>query len=114
MTTFPGSTDRRGQSLVSHLIWFGLALTVPIFIFAGVVLWKYAQNERVRMETAAQSMARAIAADIGQDVKSLAAAMQVLAISETLRRGDLAAFEADLDRVEIGLEGGKIAAPQHF
>lgn len=123
MTRFPVGTHAKGRSLVSHLILFGLALTVPIFIFAGVVLWKYARTERVRMETEAQSNARAIASDIGQDVKSLGAAMQVLAISDALRRGELAAFQADLDAVEaaVGLrvvlrtgKGGILAAPRSY
>ena len=97
MTTSRSETGVRERSLLWHLIAFGAALTLPILIFLGVVLWKYAVSERGRIENAALTLARAMASDVNQEITGLAAPLQVLSTSQFLRQGDFGGFIAQLE-----------------
>ena len=75
MTRSRAERGFRERSLLRHLIEFGVALTLPMLIYLGVVLWKYADTERARMEDAALTLARSIAVDINQEIAGLAASL---------------------------------------
>ena len=113
----------RGRSLLWHLVSFGLALAIPIFAFAGVVVWEFAASERGRMEADALSLARAMAGDFDLDAKGPAAVLKVLAASEPADRANLVAFSAKLEAIEAGAglsialrdaSGAVLAAPRSF
>ena len=113
----------RSRSLLWHLVCFGLALAIPIFAFAGVVVWEFAASERARMEAGALTLARAMAGDLDQDARGPAAALKVLAASGPADSADPVAFAAKLDAIEAGAglsialrgaSGAVLAAPRSF
>ncbi|MDO9710878.1 hybrid sensor histidine kinase/response regulator [Paracraurococcus lichenis] len=75
-----------------HLFLLVLGALLPLLGFAGLATWRYAEAERGRTETAAANSAREIAAGLDIYLAEMIATARVLAGSEALMAGDLAAF----------------------
>ncbi|MBY0336308.1 MAG: response regulator [Acetobacteraceae bacterium] len=74
------------------LALFAAALALPILAFAGGLLGWYVTSERGRLEADARGVARSLAITIDRELSGITAALEVMAASPALRRGDLEAF----------------------
>lgn len=84
--------DHRGRPLTWHLGILCAALLLPLLTLEGYLLAQLNAAERTRHETEARDGARRVAIEVDRDLMRLQGALQVLATSDHLQRGDLAAF----------------------
>ncbi len=90
-----GSTlpaPRSGWSIRTLLALLGVGLLVPTLLFAGLLLWWIGNLEAERTRTSVLETARRTALAVDRNIGSMLGAMQVLATSANLARGDLEAF----------------------
>jgi signal transduction histidine kinase len=92
-------TERAGWSVRRHLALFTVALIVPILILLGFVLYRFADNERVRLEAEATDIASSIVIAIDRDAAGLFAAIDVLATSANILAQDWERFQAQAQRI---------------
>lgn len=87
--------SRSGQErpAATFLFLFAAALVLPLLLLASIVGWTYVQGERTRTVERAQSRARELSVAIDHELNRPRRALEVLATSEVLRRGDLQAFQ---------------------
>jgi PAS domain S-box-containing protein len=85
-STHPSESDAR-WTIRAYLVAFAAALIVPILGFAAVLLWQYAEGERMRLEHSALEEARDIAQAVDGDVGDLLASAQILALTPSARLG---------------------------
>jgi PAS domain S-box-containing protein len=77
-----------------HLAVLALALALPATLFVGVLLWRLADVERTRLEGQAFSVARAAALAVDRELAGLVSTVEVVSLLDSLRTGDLQAFDA--------------------
>ena len=116
MTTLPDSApqhdepheaiEQAGWSVRRHLAVFTIALIVPILALLGFVLYRFADNERTRLEGEATDISKSIALALDRDFTGLSAALNVLSTSAFLAQGDNAGFRRQAMRA---LEGQGVA-----
>jgi signal transduction histidine kinase len=92
------TADRAGWSVRRHLALFTIALLVPILLLLGFVLYRFADAERSRLEGEAAQIAQSITVAIDRDLTGLFAALDVLATSAYVERGDFEGFQAQAER----------------
>jgi PAS domain S-box-containing protein len=80
--------------LRTHLVIFGLAIVVPVFLFIGFLLHRYTQSERLANERRALEVARALSADIDREITAITTTLETLATADALAVGDFATFYA--------------------
>lgn len=80
------------RTLAWYLVAFGLALALPLILYAGTITIRFASAERARVEDQARGMDRAILVAVDQEVTALIAALQALAGSQAIWDDDLSAF----------------------
>jgi PAS domain S-box-containing protein len=80
--------------LRTHLVIFGLAIVVPVFLFIGFLLHRYTQSERLANERRALEVARALSADIDREITAITTTLETLATANALAVGDFATFYA--------------------
>ena len=112
MTTLPDSAqqhdepheglEQAGWSVRRHLAVFTIALIVPILALLGFVLYRFADNERTRLEGEATDYSKSIALALDRDFTGLSAALNVLSTSAYLAQGDFEGFREQSTRA---LEG---------
>ena len=102
--------SRRAASLPVrvYLVGFAVAVVIPILVFAGFLLLRYAQAERVGFERTAARTALQVAQLVDGELSGLLNAVTGLAASSNLATGDLAGFYEEAvryvgDREEIVL-----------
>jgi len=103
--------EPRATPLVRHLSAFGAALLVPVLLSAALLLWQYAGSERVRIEAQVREKARALVTSLDRALDGQQAALQALALSPSLRTGDLGSFYSQAAEV-ARQRGGVIALRQ--
>jgi two-component sensor histidine kinase len=87
----------RKLSLRLRLALLVAGTALPLIIFSAVIVYlNFKASERSAAERTVQG-ARALAAAVDRELQSTAAALQVLALSEPLRAGDLAGFRRQAD-----------------
>jgi PAS domain S-box-containing protein len=84
----------RERSLSLYLAAFAAALTIPLLIVAGMVIWRYASAESRGLEATAAHRSDDIAADIDRVLAARFAILQALATSPSLDSGDIEGFDA--------------------
>ncbi len=99
---------RAGRSLNVHLGALSASLLLPILLLGGILLVRLAVAERLRYQAVAQSSAQHVATSIDRALTTSRAMLEVLATSDLLRRGDLAAFSQRVTDV-TRLNGADIA-----
>lgn len=97
MLTHPPSI--RAPSIRAHLIALGLALILPVLLFAGLVMQRYMASEEARLHQDAREVARATAQLVDQEIQHWEAIIELLARSPSLGHADLAAFYAQASEV---------------
>jgi signal transduction histidine kinase/ActR/RegA family two-component response regulator len=100
--------DRRrapGRPVGQLLGAFALALVLPILVFVTILLWQFTQSERGRLEAEAMDAARSARIAVDRELAGLAAALETLALSPSLRQRDLEAFQrrAEEMRARLGI-----------
>jgi PAS domain S-box-containing protein len=90
----------RDRSVRHHLAVFALALALPVTLFAGVLLWRFADTERARLEGQALAVARAGAVAVDRELAGLISKVEVVSLFSSLRAGDLQAFHAQARAVQ--------------
>jgi PAS domain S-box-containing protein len=83
---------RHSRTARWHLAVFALALSLPVLVFVGFLLWQYAASERSRLEGDASAIAGEAAVSLDRDLTNLTSSLEVLALSPFLKDGDLDAF----------------------
>ena len=76
----------------THLLRLVLGVTIPLLVLSGLLAWRYAVAEQLRIEESASNSAREVAAGIDIMIAEVTATAQVLAGTEALLDGNLAAF----------------------
>ena len=84
----------RDRTLRHHLAVLAVALVLPVTIFAGVLLWRFADAERSRLEGQAFSVARSAAHAVDQELAGLASLVEAVSLFGSLQGGDLEAFHS--------------------
>jgi PAS domain S-box-containing protein len=80
--------------LRTHLVVFGLAIVVPVFLFIGFLLNRYTHSERIANERRALEVARALSADIDREITAITTTLETLATANELAAGDFETFYA--------------------
>src|SRR5919107_244695 len=75
-----------------HLTALVAAVLVPILVFAGVLLWEVAQSQRRELQHEAVGLADTLAATVDRQLQGFVSALQVLASSPALDRGNIDAL----------------------
>ena len=90
----------RGRSfpLRWHLIALILVALIPMVFFAGAIVLNLGREQRMSVERGLQTTVRALAIAVEREVAASIRALEVLATSDLLSRGDLAAFHAQATR----------------
>ena len=89
----------RDRSVRHHLAVLAVALALPVTLFVGVLLWRFADTERARLEGQASSVARAAALAVDRELAGLVSTVEVVSLFDSLRTGDLRAFHAQATAV---------------
>ena len=84
---------KRAVPVRAYFILLVAALVIPLLVFAGVLLSRYAGVERARSLAEAQAVAVRTADALDRELGGMQVALQVLAASPALVSGDYAAFE---------------------
>jgi signal transduction histidine kinase/ActR/RegA family two-component response regulator len=82
-----------------HLVRLTLGTLLPIVVFSAVVAFQLARSEREAAERRVVRSARMLASNFDRELSGTLRALQALAQSEHLERGELEAFRADCERV---------------
>lgn len=81
------------------LLGFVMIIVLPLWVFSGVVAWQVAQTQRLELAKDATREARGIAEAVDFRLRSIETAISALALSSTLRSGDLASFYREAEAV---------------
>jgi PAS domain S-box-containing protein len=81
-----------------HLIALILVALIPMVSFAGVIVLNLGREQRMSVERGLQTTVRALAVAVDREVAASIRALEVLATSDLLSRGELAAFHAQASR----------------
>src|SRR6185369_4626432 len=81
-----------------YLIALILVALIPMVFFAGAIVLNLGREQRMSVERGLQTTVRALAIAVEREVAASIRALEVLATSELLIRGDLAAFHAQSTR----------------
>jgi two-component sensor histidine kinase len=87
-----------------YLVAFAVAVAIPILMFAGFLLLRYAEAARADFEQSAARTARQIAQLVDGELSRLLSAVTGLASSSQLATGDLAGFYDEAARYSNGRE----------
>ena len=82
-----------------HLVRLTLGTLLPVVVFAAVVAFQLARSEREASERRVVRSARMLAESFDREMSGSIRALQALAESDHLDRGELEAFRADCERV---------------
>jgi PAS domain S-box-containing protein len=88
----PSSGTRRRDSIRRRLAFLVLACVLPVWIAAGVLVYKNYQSQRALTEQHMLDTARALTMVVDRELVSMQAGLSVLATSPSLATGDLPAF----------------------
>jgi PAS domain S-box-containing protein len=80
--------DRRRLSTQTFLVLLVTGLLLPVILFSGIVLFRFAAGERDRYEDEALDRARRAAGAVERDLGGLQSALQVLSTSRLWNTGD--------------------------
>jgi two-component sensor histidine kinase len=84
--------SRRQWPLRLHLAALVLSVVIPITIAFGWVVMSYAETERKMIDAITQAPVIDLAHTLNAELKGISTALQSMAVSEAIRRGDLVAF----------------------
>jgi signal transduction histidine kinase len=118
----PHSTLRKwlhgGAPLKVHLILLVVGAVVPLLIFTMVLAGRFVTTQRADIEAALRANATDLATAVDREFETSIAALQVLAESPTLDKGDLAPFYGRAEAVRqqrkwgtvvlLGLDGSQL------
>ncbi len=86
----------------AYLLAFAVAITVPMVVFSGFLLMRFASAEQANLERSAARTARQIGLIVDGELLSLQRAVSGLAASSNLHEGDLEAFHEEASRYVSG------------
>ncbi len=89
----------RSVKMRSVLIGFTLLIVLPVWLFAILVSFRFANLERQGLENAARLTAKSMAEAVDFRLSSLETAITALALSSSLRAGDLEGFYREAQAV---------------
>jgi two-component sensor histidine kinase len=95
----------RPRSVSCHLRLLSIAVTIPILLSAGVMLWRYADAEQRKLETRGIASVREISDQLDADTVSLVAILRTLSGATRNRGDDYQTFFESAEEVtrQIGL-----------
>ncbi|MGU3362280.1 ATP-binding protein [Methylobacterium sp. M6A4_1b] len=76
-----------------------VGLLVPILLFVGVLLWRFAASERTRVEQEVQTRAHSLSVAFDREIHGVLTTLQALASSPSLVSHDLRAFYAQMQEI---------------
>lgn len=100
----PVPTPAGGRTIQRHLVLLVLGTLVPVLLFTGVTLWRFAEAEQARIAAATREAADVTVAALDRELTALVATAQVLAGSLP-DRGGLEAFHARASEAARLLDG---------
>src|SRR5712692_7592494 len=98
----PGIGRRMRLRIRSHLILLVLATTVPLILFASMVIVLLAQQQRASVEREMRETAHTLALALDRELHASITALEALASSDYLDHGDLKRFYEQAQRVLKG------------
>jgi signal transduction histidine kinase/ActR/RegA family two-component response regulator len=91
--------DRHAVPLKWYLVALAVGTLLPVVVFAGLVLARLAAEERSELANEMTQDARALTSSLDREMTASVRALQALAESDRLDRGDLPAFQEEARRV---------------
>jgi hypothetical protein len=91
---------RRDGTVRRHLAVLVLALALPVTLFVGVLLWRFADAERARLEAQALAVAHSAALSVDRELAGLISTVEVVSLFDSLRTGDLRVFHGQARAVQ--------------
>ena len=92
-------SEPRRLSTQNYLLILVAAVVIPLLVFAGFVLTRYATSERARFERDAAQIAQQVSVVIDSELAELVALLKGLAASSALQAGDFGRFHAEATRL---------------
>jgi PAS domain S-box-containing protein len=89
---------RRSFALRGYLFALIVVALLPMVLFAAVIVLNLGREQRASVERGLQTTVRALAIAVEREIAASVRALEVLATSDLLSRGDLAAFHAQAIR----------------
>jgi signal transduction histidine kinase/CheY-like chemotaxis protein len=99
------SRPRRGWPLYVHLMLFGLALSLPVLAFAGLVLSQLNALDRLRFEERILDAAQEVAYELDQKFAGAISTVKALATSPALQQGNFEAFHHQAEAAIASSDG---------
>lgn len=93
------SPTRRLLSTRAHLLLLAFAIVGPLLAFTGLILLRYADAERSRIEQDARDSVNAISVAIDRELVGLQYTLLALANAPSVQQGDLATFHSYVTEV---------------
>src|SRR5262245_46723563 len=90
---------RQGMKIRSYLVVLGLAILLPMLVFAIVEMIVLDRQQRASVQRGAVETARALSQAVDRELGRMLATLQTLGAARSLERDDLAAFYEDARRV---------------
>jgi PAS domain S-box-containing protein len=78
--------------LRAHLVIFGLAIVVPVLLYAAFLLHRYTESVQAAEERRALQIARSLSTDIDREVTAIITTLQALATADALAVRDFRSF----------------------
>ncbi len=92
----------RPRPISLHLVILGAAAALPAILFAGYLVYRFDQAQRVSMESIARSTVNAVSSSVDRAVEGMMITLRVLASANALKQQDFEAFHA---RTHAALRG---------
>ncbi|HYI81911.1 MAG TPA: PAS domain-containing protein, partial [Acetobacteraceae bacterium] len=83
-----------------HLAALALALALPVTLFVGVLLWRFADAERARLEAQASTIAQAATLAVDRELAGLISTTEVISLFGSLQADDLETFHAQATAIQ--------------
>ena len=83
----------------THLVLLGLAILIPMVIFAVIAVVALDRQQRAAVERGAVETSRALSQAVDRELNGMLATLSTLATARSLERNDLTAFYEDARRV---------------
>jgi two-component sensor histidine kinase len=94
----------RIRSITGHLLFYALALSLPILIMSGLIAWGYLRQEERRIDRLSETQIANATSEIESRLATFRATLTTLSVSPSVLNADVEDIRSRLER--IGVVGG--------
>jgi two-component sensor histidine kinase len=89
------------RSITGHLLFYALALVLPILVMSGFIGWAYLKQEERRIDSLAEAQVAAVSSDIQNRLDAIRATLNVLSVGPSVVAGDVGDIRRLLEQIAI-------------